>query len=139
MMRVKRRLAAALLGSLAIGVALPGTGMAAPYPSAQVRVCNYYTDSDGIAFSVTGANQYNVQVTTPIIFLDRDRCALVKDSRPSTNYTDYWWRTGTVIKVWNNRVIRTSGSSGYTDPKTTKFFIPSNAPDGSLQLAKLPV
>ena len=137
-MRVKSRLAAALLGALTIGAAVPGTGVAAPYPSTLLEVCNNYTDSDYITIKITGSNHNNVQVSTPRLSIDRGICAVIRNVPVGNDRIDYWWRTDAVIEISNSRCVRVSSSRCYTEIKNTRFRSPSSAPDGSIQRATLP-
>jgi hypothetical protein len=97
---------------------LPGVAHASS-PSVQMDVCNNLPTSDSRQFELTGLNQHDVRVSSPIYSIDWHSCRL---------FANWWWKTGQRLEV---RVRGTSlGETIYVD-------IPQGARDGSTVQASI--
>ncbi|KUN94508.1 hypothetical protein [Streptomyces caeruleatus] len=137
MLSLKSKTAMLLIGSALIGGLTPGVASAASYPSVMLQVCNNYQDSAEAFVRITGINQNGVRVEAPGLYIPRNQCRTWQNVTFDYKTSDYWWKTDQIITVFNNRVIKDSGTSGHTDPRNSTFRIPRSAPNGGVQRATL--
>lgn len=140
MSRLGTRVAVAAVVSAAVAMALPASANAASYPSVMLTVCNRYADAarDGsITVNITGLNQNGQNTKSANVSVPKNGCVTWSGIWDGRNRTDYWWKTGQRVAVWNNRIVR-DGSGFRTVPRTDYRNIPQ-VQDGSRQVINLPV
>src|SRR5690349_7636050 len=65
----------------------PGLAQASS-PSVQVELCNSRPESG--EFEITGLNQHNTRVSSPILFISGQGCRV---------FANWWWKTGQTVSV----------------------------------------
>ena len=71
----------------AAGLSLPGTAQASS-PSVQIQLCNR-EPNEGV-FEITGLNQHNARVSSPLTNIGGRQCRLI---------ANWWWKTGQTVQV----------------------------------------
>jgi uncharacterized membrane protein len=81
----RKALVAAFVVATALGLASPAH---ASSPSVQLEICNSFTQA-GTA-EITGHNQNDARVTTPLATISGRSCRL---------FANWWWKTGQTVRV----------------------------------------
>jgi hypothetical protein len=72
---------------VAAGLGSPGLAQASS-PSVQLELCNTRPESGD--FEITGLNQHNARVSSPILVISGRGCRL---------FANWWWKTGQTVSV----------------------------------------
>jgi len=72
---------------IAAGLGSPGPAQASS-PSVQLELCNTRAESGD--FEITGLNQHNTRVSSPILFISGQGCRV---------FANWWWKTGQTVSV----------------------------------------
>jgi hypothetical protein len=79
----------ALVAAFAVAA---GLGLAAPAhassPSVQLEICNTFPQTGTV--EITGLNQHDARVSTPLTSVSRRSCRL---------FANWWWKTGQTVRV----------------------------------------
>lgn len=87
MHRSSRNVLAVAAVLAAAGLGLPGLAQAAS-PSVQLELCN--NESQAGTFEITGRNQHNARVSSPLTDIGGRRCKII---------ANWWWKTDQVVSV----------------------------------------